>query len=158
MTFNKKQLHDLKSALKRRERRPESSHEPQVPLTLSARERDRVTQSCSGVLLKVESMIVATWKRFPEMDDLDTEQALVSAIRKRGISEEGVVQTLVQGLEELRVYWSDLDVSERDWTMALRAILGSVRTHSSGQKGSQNYLAFTVGFLADAERRLRAGD
>jgi len=156
MAVSKKQMHELKSALKRRERRPETTYVAPQSLSLTRRERDRVTQSNAGMLLGIETVIVENCGEFPELDDCDVERALVAVIRNRDIVDETPVAILVQKLMNLGVHWSELDESEEDWSLALRAILDSVKTRSSGQKGSRNYLAYAINFIADANARQQA--
>ena len=156
MGISKKQLHDLKSALKRRERRPETAFVPPAKLELTHRQRDRVTSTCPGILLSVETMFIENWKLWPNIDDTDVERALVCAIRRLEEPEGEHIKTLVKDLDVQRAHWLDLEESEEMWTLALRAILQSVQTHSSGLPGSRYYLNFTFQFLADAKRKLQA--
>lgn len=148
MAINPKQLRDLKASLKRREQRPEPSYQPPAKLQLTAGERDRITDSHVGVIKAVETMIVDAWHEQLEMDDLDVEQALMTAIRHRQAPGEGPAASLAQRLHQLHDHWRQLDVSDEDWSLVLRSILNSVRTHSTGQKGSRRYLSFVQSFLA----------
>ena len=155
MAMNPKQLRDLKAAIKRRERRPEPAFQPPPKLELTKGQRDRITRSHVGVMLNVETTINDTWQRQPDVDDLDVEQALLAELLSSEAPAEGQAGTLAQSLKESHARWSDLDVSEEEWSLVLRAILDSVRTHSTGQKGSQRYLVFAADFLADAKMKMR---
>lgn len=155
MAMNPKQLRDLKAAMKRRERRPEPTFQPPAKLELTKGQRDRVTSSHAGVLLNVETTFIEAWQQDVDLDDLDVEQALLAEILRREPPENGRARMLAENLGRLRARWMDLEVSEENWSLALRSILDSVRTHTTGRKGSQRYLAFTADFQADAKMKLR---
>jgi hypothetical protein len=154
MTLSKKQRQQLKATMKRRELRPVSSYQPPATLEITPRERDRITRTNSIMLLGIESLIVKTWTTVPELNDHDVEQALISAIRQTPLSAEGPAQKLAEALQEKSKQYTGEEVPDEDWTMALRAILGSVRTRMA-EVGSRHYLHYAEKFIANATRSSR---
>lgn len=155
MTMSKKQRHDLKSALKRRERRPEPLFVPPTNLTVTTGERNRITRSSPGILLSIETLFINSWKSRPQIDDTDIERTLICAIRRLEETEREHVQTLIKDLNLLHDHWIGQEETEETWNLALRVVLQSVQTHSDGLPGSRNYLNFTTKFLADFKRKSR---
>lgn len=149
MGFSKKQLHELKLAQKRRERRPEPKIELPVQLKVSHREREQITGSHPMVLLGIEKRLAAAGAASPTVDDSHVKQALLLAIRKKEAAEEGPVKEILTSLNALG---DDCFEPEDDepFNLALRVIYDSVIKHSTFAPGERNYINFAKRFAAQA--------
>ena len=104
----------------------------------------RMARDHLDVLQNIEFTLVSVHRKEPTIDDRIIADVLNAAIGG-GVSEDARVQSLSEGLEEMRQLRSD--VSDDLWLDGLRTVLQSVHRHSGLRPGSRAYLDFVSGFV-----------
>jgi len=147
MALSAKKLQEVMKEKRRRDKLPPRPVvvEP-MSLTLKPRERSKITERCSNVLLAIESTLVQSARDLPLVDDLVVKQALSTLIRVEETSEDPVASVVSQ----LVAKRAELQVSDEDWSTSLRAIYTSVIQQSRNNAGSFSYLTYARAFLIKA--------
>jgi len=147
MALSAKKLQEVMKEKRRRDKLPPRPVIAElVPLTLKSRERNQITDRCSHVLLAIETVLVQSARDQSTIDDEIVKQGLACSIRKSPAESEAVSYVVCQ-LEKAR---PELNVSDEDWLLALRAICTSVIDHRNGKTGSFSYLIQARRFLDKA--------
>ena len=147
MALSAKKLQEILKEKRRRDKLPPRPVivEP-LPLTLKPRELSKITESCSTVLLAIETALVQSARELPLVDDLVVKQALAALIGQTPSTEEPIASVVAM----LVAKRATLQISDEDWTTSLRAICTSVVQHSKSNAGSFSYLTHARAFLIKA--------
>lgn len=147
MALSAKKLQEVMKEKRRRDKLPPRPVIAEMtPLTLKPRELNQVTESCSNVLLAIETTLVQCARELPLVDDEIVKQVLACLIRQTTPDSEGVV-FIASRLEGTR---QGLEVSDENWLLALRGICTSVSIHCKRNAGAFSYLTSARAFLIKA--------
>ena len=110
----------------------------------SAKLSKRMSRGHVDVLQNIEFALLSGHREDPTIDDRIVADVLKAAI-SGDVSEDARVQSLSEGLEEVRQLRSD--VSDDVWLDGLRTVLQSIHRHSNLRPGSRAYLDFISAFI-----------
>ena len=151
MALNKKQRHQLKLSAKRRDRRPEQTIEMARPMTVKHAERERITRSNAGMLLRLETLLVEEAERDAKIDDGVLAAALRCVVQRKESPSE-FASVVMDAIER----WRFMEENDKQTEVAMRVIYNSIKTHSECGPGDYSYLIFASQFVKQTVSRASA--
>jgi hypothetical protein len=139
-----KRMRRKRAAQKKASIRLMSLHSGMKETTGSGKLLKRMVRDHQDILQDIEFILVTAYHNDCRIDDHIVADALKAAIHG-DISEDALAESLNEGLEEMRLFRSD--VSDDIWRDGLRTVLQSVQRHSYLRSGEREYLDFVCNFI-----------